>query len=72
MIPKATPLQSPPSNGMVEAFVRTLKYDYARVRLCQYAQTVLQLLPACFTHYNEVHPHRALGCRFRTHLFVPH
>jgi len=30
-IPRTTPVESPQSNGMAEAFVRTLKRDYARV-----------------------------------------
>jgi len=31
LVPKTTPLESPQSNGMAEAFVRTLKRDYVRV-----------------------------------------
>jgi putative transposase len=27
------------------------------------ARTVIEQLPAWLTHYNEVHPHKALGCR---------
>jgi putative transposase len=47
---------------MAQAFVRTFKRDYARVRpCCPNAQIVLQSLSAWFTHYNEVRPHRALG-----------
>jgi len=63
LLPKTTPLESPQSNGMAEAFVRTFKRDYVRVGDCADAQTVLRLLPAWFTHYNEVHPHRALRYR---------
>jgi putative transposase len=56
LLPKTTPLESPQSNGMAEAFVRTFKRDYVRVGDCADAQTVLRSLPAWFTHYNEVHP----------------
>ena len=60
LLPKTTPLESPQSNGMAEAFVRTFKRDYVRVSACPDAQTVLRSLPAWFGHYNEVHPHRSL------------
>jgi putative transposase len=63
LLPRTTPLESPQSNGMAEAFVRTFKRDYVRVGDCADAQTVLRSLPAWFTHYNEIHPHRALGYR---------
>lgn len=58
-----TPLESPQSNGMAEAFVRTLKRDYVRVSPVPDAETVLRQLPAWLAHYNELHPHRALGYR---------
>lgn len=48
---------------MAEAFVRTFKRDYAGVSPRPDAVTVLRQLPAWFEHYNEVHPHRALGYR---------
>jgi putative transposase len=63
LVPKTTPLESPQSNGMAEAFVRTFKRDYVHVSEWPDAETVLRSLPAWFTHYNEVHPHRALGYR---------
>ena len=63
LVPKTTPLESPQSNGMAEAFVRTFKRDYVHVSKCPDAETVLRSLPAWFAHYNEIHPHRALGYR---------
>jgi putative transposase len=61
--PRATPFESPQSNGMAEAFVRTFKRDYAGVSPRPDAVTVLRQLPAWFGHHNEAHPHRALGYR---------
>ncbi|MCB1885223.1 MAG: DDE-type integrase/transposase/recombinase [Geminicoccaceae bacterium] len=62
-VPKTTPLESPQSNGMTEAFVRTLKCDYVRVSALPDATSVLRQLPLWLTHYNELHSHRALGYR---------
>lgn len=63
LVPKTTPLESPQSNGMAEAFVRTLKRDYVRVSAVPDAESVLRQLPIWLAHYNELHPHRALGYR---------
>ena len=63
LTPKTTPLESPQSNGMAEAFVRTLKRDYVRVSPVPDAESVLRQLPIWLAHYNELHPHRALGYR---------
>jgi putative transposase len=63
LIPRTTPVSSPQSNGMAEAFVRTLKRDYVRVNPRPDAQSVIDQLPGWFDHYNEVHPHRALRYR---------
>ena len=52
-----------PDNGMAEAFVRTIKRDYVRVSPRPDAETVLRQLPTWLAHYNEVHPHKALGYR---------
>jgi len=61
--PRRTPVESPQSNGMAEAFVRTIKRDYVRVSPRADAATVMRQLPAWLAHYNEVHPHKALGYR---------
>lgn len=55
-----TPVRSPESNGIAEAFVKTLKRDYARVTLLPDAETVLRLLPDWIEDYNVVHPHSGL------------
>ena len=61
--PRTTPFESPESNGMAEAFVRTFKRDYVRTNALPDAETVMSKLPGWFAHYNEVHPHKALGYR---------
>ena len=61
--PLTTPVQSPQSNGMAEAFVRTIKRDYARVNPMPSAEIVMRQLPAWFDHYNRLHPHKALRYR---------
>jgi putative transposase len=66
LMPITTPVRSPQSNGMAEAFVRTLKRDYARVSPLTDAATVIASLPKWFQHYNTVHPHKALGYRSPT------
>ena len=62
-MPRTTPVSSPQSNGMAEAFVQTPKRDYVRVSPRPDAKTVIEQLPVRPAHYNEVHPHRALGYR---------
>ena len=63
LVPCTTPIQSPQSNGMAEAFVKTFKRDYARVSARPDAASVLRQLDSWFEHYNSVHPHKALGYR---------
>jgi putative transposase len=43
--------------------VRTLKRAHVRVSSIPNAESVLHLLPGWLNRYNEVHPHRELGCR---------
>ncbi|HEX8798282.1 MAG TPA: IS3 family transposase [Terriglobales bacterium] len=70
--PRTTPLESPQSNGMAEAFVRTIKRDYVRVSPRPDAETVMRQLPAWIAHYNEVHPHKALGYRSPREFIAAH
>jgi putative transposase len=70
--PRTTPIESPQSNGMAEAFVRTIKRDYVRVSPCPDAHTVMHQLSAWITHYNEVHPHKALGYRSPREFIAAH
>lgn len=60
LIPCFTPIRSPESNGVSEAFVKTLKRDYARIQPRPDALTVLQQLPGWIDDYNQNHPHRGL------------
>lgn len=63
MEPCSTPVRSPQSNGMAEAFVKTFKRDYVSVNPLPDAMTVIAQLPSWFEHYNALHPHKALGYR---------
>jgi putative transposase len=61
--PCFTPVKSPQSNGMAEAFVNTLKRDYVRVTPLPEAKTVLDLIGGWIEDYNENHPHSGLKMR---------
>jgi putative transposase len=63
LVPCMTPIESPQSNGMAEAFVKTIKRDYARVSARPDTASVLRQLDRWFEHYNTVHPHKALCYR---------
>ena len=60
LVPCFTPVRSPQSNGMAEAFVKTFKRDYVYVHDRPDAKTVLAQLPRWFEDYNEHHPHKGL------------
>jgi putative transposase len=62
-MPLTTPVESPQSNGMAEAFVWTFKRDYVEVNPKPDAATVIRSLHGWFEHDNDLHPHRALGYR---------
>jgi transposase InsO family protein len=60
LVPCFTPVRSPQSNGMSEAFVKTFKRDYVYVHDRPDARTLLSQLPRWFEDYNESHPHKSL------------
>jgi transposase InsO family protein len=55
-----TPVRSPESNGMAEAFVKTFKRYYVYVHDRPDAKTVMAQLDRWFEDYNEYHPHKGL------------
>jgi len=61
--PCFTPVRSPQSNGMSEAFVKTLKRDYVQVTPLPDAETVLGLIGSWIDDYNDNHPHSGLKMR---------
>ncbi|MCX8986210.1 DDE-type integrase/transposase/recombinase, partial [Citrobacter portucalensis] len=61
--PCTTAVSSPQSNGMAERFVKTMKEDYIAFMPKPDVRTALHNLAAAFNHYNENHPHSALGYR---------
>ena len=58
--PCFTPVQSPQSNGISEAFVNTLKRDYVHVSPLPDAETVIGLIAKWIEDYNDNHPHSGL------------
>ena len=63
LVPCFTPVESPQSNGMAEAFVKTFKRDYVRVSPIPDAATALALIDLWMEDDNTVHPHSRLGYR---------
>ncbi|HBB9007527.1 TPA: IS3 family transposase [Escherichia coli] len=61
--PKNTAVRSPESNGIAESFVKTIKHDYISVMPKPDGLTAAKNLAEAFEHYNEWHPHSALGYR---------
>ena len=61
--PCFTPVRSPQSNGISEAFVHTLKRDYVHVSPLPDAATALTSLAKWIEDYNDNHPHSGLKMR---------
>ena len=69
-----TPVASPESNGMSEAFVNTLKRDYVSGAGRGSAGAVLEAIPTWIADYNAIAPHSALSFRspqqYRTAVLI--
>jgi len=58
-----TAAYSPESNGMSEAFVKTIKRDYVYNSDCYSAEVVLKMIKGWIKDYNENAPHSGLGMK---------
>ena len=63
LMPCFTPVKSPESNGLAEAFVKTFKRDYVRVNPLPDAAPALRQIAGWIADYNEIHPHSGLKMR---------
>jgi transposase InsO family protein len=63
LVPCFTTVESPESNDMAEAFVKTFKRDYVRVSPVANATEALPPIETWMEDYNTVHPHSRLGYR---------
>jgi putative transposase len=63
LAPCFTPVESPESNGMAEAFVKTFKRDYVRISPIPGAAAALAAIDHWMEDYNTIHPHSRLGYR---------
>lgn len=61
--PITTPVASPESNGMAEAFVDTFKRDYVAGGDLSSAARVIAQIPGWIADYNTFAPHSALGMK---------
>lgn len=59
--PCFTPIDSPESNGVAEAFVKTFKRDYIRASPIPDALTALATVDDWINDYNDVHPRSRLA-----------
>ena len=63
LVPITTPVASPESNGMAEAFVNTMRRDYVDGADLSSGQRVIEQLATWINDYNSFAPHSALGDR---------
>jgi len=68
--PCFTPVKSPESNGMAEAFVKIFKRDYIRINPLADARTALARIDYWVEDYNSEHPHSRLGYRSPQEYFA--
>ncbi len=71
LTPCFTPLRSPQSNGVSEAFVHTLKRDYVQITPLPDAASALALIGPWFHDYNDHHPHSGLRMRSPREFIAP-
>jgi transposase InsO family protein len=76
LTPITTPVASPESNGIAEAFVHTLRRDYLDGADRSSAERILDQIPTWIADYNENAPHSSLGMRspleYRRMVQTPH
>ena len=58
-----TPIRSPESNGIAEAFFGGFKRDYVYQNRLDTQETIKQQMPGWIRDYNEVGPHGSLGMK---------
>jgi transposase InsO family protein len=63
LTPCFTPVASPESNVLSEAFVKTLKRNYVRLHPLPDGKRALSLIAGWIEDYNEIHPHSGLRMR---------
>jgi len=61
LIPCHTPLRSPESNGLAEAFFGSFKRDYVYQACLETMEVIERQLSGWIEHYNHQAPHSALG-----------
>jgi putative transposase len=63
MVACRTPVRSPQSNGVMEAFFSWFKRDYVIQHPIETLEALQQQVPGWVKHYNETAPHSALGMK---------